>query len=90
MMPIQHVLNRIRWDSTYGVGFFEIGYMDHSSRRIIRVALKNVRFEEDNRFSFQLVDNMGEVLMIPFHRIRQVYRDGGIIWERPACDMQHG
>jgi len=82
MVPIQDLLNRIRWDREFGKGAFEIGYLDHVERRVVRVPLKSVHFERGNRFSFQLEDEMGEILSIPFHRIREVYRDGVLIWHR--------
>jgi uncharacterized protein (UPF0248 family) len=82
MVPIQHLLNRIRWDKEFGTGSFEIGYLDHVEQRIIRVPSRRIHFEEGNQFSFQLEDEMGEMLSIPFHRIREVYRDGVLIWRR--------
>jgi uncharacterized protein (UPF0248 family) len=82
MVPIQHLLNRIRWDKGFGTSSFEIGYLDHVEQRIIRVPSRKIHFEEGNQFSFQLEDEMGEELSIPFHRIREVYRDGALIWQR--------
>lgn len=82
MVPIQNLLNRIRWDREFGNGVFEIGYLDHVEHRIIRVPLKRLHFERGNQFSFQLEAEMGEMLTIPFHRIREVYRDGVLIWQR--------
>jgi len=82
MVPVQDLLSRIRWDREFGSGAFEIGYLDHVEKRVIRVPLKMVHFEKGNRFSFQLEAEMGETLTIPFHRIREVYRDGALIWRR--------
>lgn len=84
MIPIQHLLNRIRWDREYGAGSFEIGYLDHVGQRIVRVSMRNITIERGDSFSFQLEDETGEVVTIPYHRIRQVYRNGAIIWERPV------
>lgn len=64
--------------------FFEIGYLDHVGQRIIRVSMRNITFERGDSFSFRLEDETGEVVTIPYHRIRQVYRNGTIIWERPV------
>jgi uncharacterized protein (UPF0248 family) len=84
VIPIQSLLNRIRWDEEFGKGDFEIGYYDHVSRKIIRISLREARFEEGNRFSFELRTAGGEVQTIPFHRVREVYKDGHLIWSRGA------
>jgi uncharacterized protein (UPF0248 family) len=82
MVPIVDLLNRIRWDKEFGKGVFEIGYLDHVEQRIVRVPLARIHLEKGNHFSFQLETEIGEILTIPFHRIREVYRDGIILWKR--------
>lgn len=83
MMPIQKLLKRIRWDREFGRGVFEIGYEDHIEQKILRVPFRRIRFNEENRFSFEMEDVDGVVQTIPFHRIREVYKDGDLIWHRP-------
>lgn len=82
MIPIQELLNRIRWDREFGKGHFEIGYDDHVGQKIIRIPFKEMIFGEGNHFSFRLQTAEGEVITIPFHRIREVYKDGHLIWHR--------
>jgi uncharacterized protein (UPF0248 family) len=82
MQPIHELLNRIRWDKEFGKGSFEIGYADHIQQRIIRVPFQKMRFMEGDRFSFQVEDSEGETLTIPFHRVREVYKNGYRIWYR--------
>lgn len=82
MLPIQHLLSRIRWDREFGTGFFEIGYLDHVAQRIIRIPFTRTHFLEGDSFSFHLEDAAGEMVSIPFHRIREVYRNGILIWRR--------
>jgi len=82
MQPIHELLNRIRWDMEFGKGSFEIGYEDHIQQRIIRVPFHKIRFMEGDRFSFQVEDSKGEMLTIPLHRVRAVYKDGYRIWYR--------
>ena len=82
MIPIQQLLNKIQWDREFGRARFEIGYLDHVEQRIIRIPLTRIHFEHGNRFFFQLEDEMGEAMEIPFHRIRQVYRNGTLVWHR--------
>ncbi|MHC1745287.1 MAG: DUF504 domain-containing protein [Syntrophobacteraceae bacterium] len=82
MVPIRELLSRIRWDKAFGEGLFEIGYLDHVERRIIRVPFAQVHLQKSNRFSFMLEDDMNDSVTIPFHRVREVYRDGILIWQR--------
>ncbi len=83
MEPIQKLLNRILWDPDFRASSFEIGYLDHVERTIIHVPFRNVRIQSGKRFSFEYEDETGRIRSIPFHRIREVYRDGILIWKRP-------
>jgi uncharacterized protein (UPF0248 family) len=83
MLPIRDLLNRIRWDREFGGSFFEVGILDHVRRKIIRIPFNDIRFEEHSRFLIHFEDEMGDMLTIPLHRIREVYRDGLLIWQRP-------
>jgi uncharacterized protein (UPF0248 family) len=82
MIPLQHLLNRIRWDREFGTAYFEIGYLDHTAKKIICIPFTKIHLQQGNQFSFQLEDETGEMLAIPFHRIRRVFRDGVLIWSR--------
>lgn len=84
MIPIQELLNRIRWDPEFGKGSFRIGYYDRVDDKIIYLSLKDIWFEEDDHFDFQALDEEGETHMIPLHRIREVYRNGELIWQRKS------
>ena len=82
MITIRELLNRIRWDRDYGREEFTVGYFDRVEERVILVPLVQVRFDPDDRFSFQLTDAAGEPLDIPLHRVCEVYRNGELIWRR--------
>jgi uncharacterized protein (UPF0248 family) len=82
MIPIQDLLNRIRWDEDFGKGFFEIGYYDRIEDQILRVPFASLEFIEGEHFLFHLVDPLGEEHSIPFHRVYEVYHDGRLIWHR--------
>ena len=82
MIPIHELLSRIRWDPNFGRADFVIGYYDRVSDEIIRVPLAALYFEPDDHFSFDLVDDTGELHSIPLHRIKEVFRDGELIWQR--------
>ena len=84
MTPIHELLNRIRWDKEFGQGRFEIGYVDRRESVVHRVALQEISFPAGERRTFELVDESGQSRRIPLHRVREVCRDGQIIWQRPA------
>jgi uncharacterized protein (UPF0248 family) len=46
--------------------------------------LYGVTFPEGERRVFELADESGQMRRIPFHRVREVWRDGMAIWQRPA------
>jgi uncharacterized protein (UPF0248 family) len=84
MMPIQDLLHRIQWDPTFGNGRFVIGYYDRVIHRILRVPLRQVQLARGAHFSFTLMQDDGYGRMVPFHRVREVWRDGKLIWQRKA------
>jgi uncharacterized protein (UPF0248 family) len=84
MTPIHQLLSRIRWDKEFGQGRFEIGYFDRRADTIQRIALREIVFPPGKRRVFEMVDESGQSQRIPFHRVRQVYRDGQMIWQRPT------
>ena len=48
MIPIHELLNRIRWDSEFAKGNFQLGYYDRAEDRIILVPLQEITFPEDS------------------------------------------
>ena len=82
MIPIHELLSRIRWDEAYGNADFVIGYYDRIEDRIITVPLKELYYDKEDHFDFELMDEEGDTHTIPLHRIRQVFRNGELVWER--------
>ena len=82
MIPIHELLNRIRWDPEFAKGDFELGYYDRAEDRIIRISLKELIFPPESPQAFQLSDAEGRNHRIPFHRVREVYKDSQRIWHR--------
>jgi uncharacterized protein (UPF0248 family) len=82
MTPIQDLLHRIQWDPHFGQGRFVIGYYDRVWARIVRVPFQRLSIEAGNHFTFDLVADDGSVRMVPLHRVREVWRDGKLIWQR--------
>jgi uncharacterized protein (UPF0248 family) len=84
MQPIHELLNRIKWDKEFGSAEFSIGYYDRVEHDIVIIPLKNMEYENPAEDGFQLVDAEGKTVTVPFHRVREVYRDGRLIWKRHA------
>ena len=70
------------WDPEFGRGAFVVGYEDHVAGGVVRVPFSEIRDEGEDRFSFSLVDEQGVECTIPYHRVREVIRDGMVIWHR--------
>jgi uncharacterized protein (UPF0248 family) len=82
MIPIQDLLHRIRWDAAFAAARFEIGYYDRVERRVVLVPFSGIHFDPSYPLFFQIVNAEGGIHSIPLHRIRDVYRDGQLIWHR--------
>jgi uncharacterized protein (UPF0248 family) len=90
MLPIHKLLSRLRWDPRFNRGMFALGYFDRKERRIVVVPFETVRFPPGAPRTFDLWDEEGIVHHVPFHRVRRVYRDGRIIWQRnPPGDKRN-
>jgi len=82
MIPIHELLSRIRWDPEFGRGRFEIGYYDRILGTIQRVAFREIVFPPGEGQVFEIMDEADKVRRIPFHRVREVARDGQVVWRR--------
>jgi uncharacterized protein (UPF0248 family) len=83
MIPIHEFLNRIKWDPGFGAGDFQLGYFDRVENEIKLVPFRHIEFPPDESHTFQLIAPSGETQRVPFHRVREVYKDGRSIWHRP-------
>ncbi len=82
MIPIHEFLARVRWDPAFGQGRWEIAYVDHARAGLVRVPLGNARARPGVRFGLDVIDDEGLAHTIPYHRIREVWHDGKVIWSR--------
>ncbi len=82
MVPIQELLHRIKWDEEFGKGRFEIGYLDRLAGGIVRIPFAAVEFPEGDHFRFRIAEELAAPASIPYHRVRKVWKDGEVIWER--------
>jgi uncharacterized protein (UPF0248 family) len=84
MVPIHELLARIRWDPEFGRARFLIAYLDHTKDALVRVPFERIRLPEDHRFGFEVEEDDGTRHSVPYHRVREVWRDGELIWARKA------
>ena len=82
MTPLHELLSRIRWDPEFGKGRFVLGYEEHVGHRIVHLDLHGLILDPDNHYMFDVCDEDGAIHSIPFHRVKQVFRDGTLIWQR--------
>jgi len=80
--PVRDLLNRIRWDAEFSAGKFDIGYFDRVEGRIIRVSMSEVSFPEHDHAAFEFIDSDGVSHHVPLHRVREVFKNGVLIWQR--------
>ncbi len=82
MIPLHELLSRIYWDPEFGRGEFKIGYLDHRREELVYVPLYEARPVDDSHFSFEVTDEDGIVHNVPYHRVKEVWKDGALIWHR--------
>ncbi len=81
MIPLHVLLGRIDWDPEFGRGEFRIGYLDHLHDGLVYVPLHDIR-REIGHFSFEVTDENGIVHNVLYHRVKEVWKDGALIWQR--------
>jgi uncharacterized protein (UPF0248 family) len=82
MIPIRELLSRIHRDKDFGQGKCINGYYDRVEDAIIRLPLREMLVRPDDHFAFDIIDQESVLQNIPLHRIREVYKDGELIWHR--------
>ena len=82
MQPLQDLLHRITWDAAFGAGQFALGYYDRVAGRDVVVPFASIHIDTKRR-SLAVLDEDGICAHIPFHRVRTVYKDAAVIWQRP-------
>ena len=83
MQPLAELLHRIRWDPEFGKGAFALGYDDRVAHKEQLVRFEAVTLDPQRPGTFSVQDEDGLVAHIPLHRVRTVYKDGVVIWQRP-------
>ncbi len=75
---IGDLLNRIKWDKNIKLEEYTIAYFDSVAGKNFEVPFKNI-IKEGNFMTIGVGRNK---ISIPLHRIRQVKRNGKLIWDR--------
>jgi uncharacterized protein (UPF0248 family) len=88
VQPLQDLIHRITWDPDFGSGRFALGYEDRMAHQEMVVPFATVRFDPERPGTFSVHDEDGSVVHIPLHRVRTVYKNGEVIWQRPARPSQ--
>jgi len=83
MIPVHSLLDRIRWDPEFGRADFTIGYYDRIKHRVVQVPFARIQRDRADHFAFTAVEADGSTHEVPLHRVREVFRNGELIWRRP-------
>jgi uncharacterized protein (UPF0248 family) len=59
-----------------------IGYYDRVEDKVIQLPFERIQLDPGDHFGFQAIDSDGYAHEVPFHRVKDVYRDGELIWHR--------
>ena len=79
MLPIRHLLNKIKWDKRENPEHYSIHYFDRISPELIKIDYTDIKKFEDN---FIVVEKNNEESFIPMHRIKVVRKNNKIVWKR--------
>ena len=78
MLPIHHLLNKIKWDKRENPEEYTIHYFDRILNKLISIPYRKIKRLEG---SFIIVDNEEET-NIPLHRVKKVTKNNIVVWER--------
>ncbi len=73
------ILNKIKWDKSEEPEKTFVFYYDRILDKFVRVPFTSIK---DIGKNFITIEKEGEEAEIPVHRIREVRRNGNLIWKR--------
>jgi uncharacterized protein (UPF0248 family) len=79
MIPIQDILNRIKWDKKEYPAAYTLYYHDRVLDKLLELKYTDILRIEDN---FMIVIREGKETAIPLHRVKIVKKNDAIIWQR--------
>ena len=77
-MYIGDLLNKMRWDKNLKPEEYTIIYFDRIAEKTFEIPFNSM----GRKGNFITTLRHGQEVHIPLHRIRQVRRNGKVIWER--------
>lgn len=75
MITVKEFFDKIKWDKKEKKEKYEVSYFDRISKKEIKINYENIE-QFDNNFFYI------EESMIPIRRIRKIYKNGKLFWER--------
>lgn len=75
MLPIKQLLDKIRWDKRENPDSYTLYYYDRIKDNLVELRYKDIA---DIKDGFIIINKKH----IPLHRIKQVKKDGKVIWSR--------
>ncbi|MBN2448825.1 MAG: DUF504 domain-containing protein [Lentisphaeria bacterium] len=85
-LPIRRLLDRIRWDESFGAARFEIAWYDRARCERVSAPLEDMLPDGPSRFAFRLRGEERAGITIPYHRVREVRRNGEVVWTRRGLE----
>ena len=78
MMYIGDLLNKIRWDKRLKAEEYTLIYFDRIAENSFEAPFNAI----SRSGNFMIIKRNGQDASIPLHRIREVRRNGKVVWER--------
>ena len=78
MMYIGDLLNKIRWDKRLKAEEYTLIYFDRIAEKSFEAPFNAI----SRSGNFMIIKRNGQDASIPLHRIREVRRNGKVVWER--------
>jgi uncharacterized protein (UPF0248 family) len=77
MQSIKDLINKIKWDKRENPEDYSLIYIDLGKRK--KLAYTLIKRLEGN---FMVIEKNNEETEIPLHRIREVLKNGKVVWKR--------
>jgi len=79
MESIIDLINKIKWDAKEDPKDYTLAYQDRVLKTLIEIPYTKIKRLEG---TFMIIEKDGEETNIPTHRIKQVKKNGKVIWQR--------
>ena len=81
MITIKELLNKIKWDKNLNPKDYSLFYLDRITNELKEIRYKDIKDIEDN---FMI---LADDTNIPLHRIKEVRKQGKLIWRRTIKNL---